>query len=275
LSKRAISGTPHLIAHGTAKGDPYLLTEERRMAIVELAQKDGRVDVVNAASAFSVAVETIRRDLDVLQRRGLMRRVHGGAIALDRFSREYSVAERRSLNNEIKQMIAAVAVQYLPESGTIFVDAGTTTEQLYPFLRDKKELTVVTNSLILATDIGDSSTNVILLSGRIRPITLSAVGDLALNAMENFHADIAFLGTNGVDGEIGFTTPDPDESAVKRKMIAHARETIVMVDSSKFGKSFATRFAKLIEIDRVITDIDADNNDVQKLEKSGIEVVLA
>lgn len=252
-----------------------MLTEERRLAIVELAQKDGRVDVVNAANAFSVAVETIRRDLDVLQRRGLMRRVHGGAIALDRFSREYSVAERRSLNNEVKQKIAAVAVQYLPLSGTIFVDAGTTTEFLFPFLRDKKELTVVTNSLLLATDIGDSTTNVILLSGRIRPITLSAVGDLALNAMENFHADIAFLGTNGVDVNIGFTTPDSDESAVKRKMIAHARETIVMVDSSKFGKSFATRFAKLSEIDRVVTDIGADNAAVQEIEKAGIEVVLA
>uniref|UniRef100_UPI0040498297 DeoR/GlpR family DNA-binding transcription regulator n=1 Tax=Candidatus Planktophila sp. TaxID=2175601 RepID=UPI0040498297 len=252
-----------------------MLTEERRLAIVEMAQKDGRVDVVNAASAFSVAVETIRRDLDVLQRRGLMRRVHGGAIALDRFSREYSVAERRSLNSEVKQKIAAVAVQYLPASGTIFVDAGTTTEFLFPFLRDKSELTVVTNSLILATDIGDSTTNVILLSGRIRPITLSAVGDLALNAMENFHADIAFLGTNGVDVNIGFTTPDSDESAVKRKMIAHARETILMADSSKFGKSFATRFAKLSEIDRVITDIGADNSSVQEMEKSGIEVVLA
>jgi len=252
-----------------------LLTEERRLAIVELAQKDGRIDVVNAANAFSVAVETIRRDLDVLQRRGLMRRVHGGAIALDRFSREYSVAERRSLNSEVKQKIAAVAVQYLPQSGTIFVDAGTTTEFLFPFLRDKKDLTVVTNSLLLATDIGDSTTNVILLSGRIRPITLSAVGDLALNAMENFHADIAFLGTNGVDVNIGFTTPDSDESAVKRKMIAHARETILMVDSSKFGKSFATRFAKLSEIDRVVTDLGADNTAVQELEKVGIEVVLA
>jgi DeoR family fructose operon transcriptional repressor len=185
------------------------------------------------------------------------------------------VAERRSLHNEVKQKIAGVAVQYLPVSGTVFVDAGTTTEALFPYLRDKKDLTVVTNSLILATDIGDSSTNVILLSGRIRPITLSAVGDLALHAMENFHADIAFLGTNGVDNKIGFTTPDPDESAMKRKMIAHARETIVMVDSSKFGKSYATRFANFEDIDRVITDMGADNTAVQELEKSGIEVVLA
>ena len=183
-----------------------MLTEERRMAIVDKAKIEGRVDVVSAAQEFSVAVETIRRDLEVLQRRGLMRRVHGGAIALDRFSREYSVAERRSLNYENKVKIAEIASHYIPHSGTIFLDAGTTTECLGPFLRDNKDLTVITNSLTLATQIGDSSTHIILLSGRIRPITLSAVGELALSAMENFHADIAFVGTNGVSTEIGFNS---------------------------------------------------------------------
>ena len=252
-----------------------VLTEERRIAIVELAQRDGRVDVVSAAQEFSVAVETIRRDLDVLQRRGLMRRVHGGAIALDRFSREYSVAERRSLHHPNKVKIAEVASQYLPTTGSVLLDAGTTTECLAPYLRDKKELTVITNSLTLATQIGDSSTKVILLSGRIRPITLSAVGELTLTALDNFHADIAFLGSNGVESEIGFTTPDPDESAVKRTMISHARETIVMVDSSKFGKSSATRFARFEDIDRVVADINADAKIVAEMEKAGVEVVLA
>jgi DeoR family fructose operon transcriptional repressor len=252
-----------------------VLTEERRIAIVERAKKDGRIDVVSAAQEFSVAVETIRRDLDVLQRRGLMRRVHGGAIALDRFSREYSVAERRSLNHENKVKIANVAAQYLPESGSVLLDAGTTTECLAPYLRDKKDLTVITNSLTLATQIGDSTTNVILLSGRIRPVTLSAVGELTLSALENLHADIAFLGTNGVDAEIGFTTPDPDEAAVKRAIIAHSRETIVMVDSSKFGKSSATRFARFDDVDRVVCDLTAEQEVIASLEKSGVEVVLA
>ena len=245
-----------------------MLTEERRMAIVDKAKIEGRVDVVSAAQEFSVAVETIRRDLEVLQRRGLMRRVHGGAIALDRFSREYSVAE-----NKVK--IAEIASNYIPLSGTIFLDAGTSTECLGPFLRDKKDLTVITNSLTLATQIGDSSTHIILLSGRIRPITLSAVGELALTAMENFHADIAFLGTNGVSTEIGFTTPDPDEAAVKRKMIAHSRETIMVADGSKFGKSCASRFARFEDVDRIVTDLGVDQEIIAEIEKAGVEVVLA
>jgi DeoR family fructose operon transcriptional repressor len=252
-----------------------VLTEERRIAIVELAKKDGRVDVVSAAQEFSVAVETIRRDLDVLQRRGLMRRVHGGAIALDRFSREYSVAERRSLNHQSKVKIAEVAAQYLPQSGSVLLDAGTTTELLAPYLRDKKELSVITNSLTLATLVADSETQVILLSGRIRPVTLSAVGELTVAALENFHADIAFIGTNGVDNEFGLTTPDPDEAAVKRRMIAHARETIVMADKSKFGKSSATRFAKFEDIDRMICDVAVDQGSVSAMESAGVEVVLA
>lgn len=252
-----------------------MLTEERRIAIVEMAKKVGRVDVASAAQEFSVAVETIRRDLDVLQRRGLMRRVHGGAIALDRFSREFSVAERRFLNFESKRNIAEVASHYIPNSGSVFIDAGTTTECLAPYLRDKKNLTVITNSLTLATQIGDSSTHVILLSGRIRPITLSAVGELALSAMENFHADIAFLGTNGVDTEIGFTTPDPDEAAVKRKMIAHSRETIMMADGSKFGKTCASRFALISDVDRFVTDLAVDQELIFTVEKVGVEVVFA
>ena len=252
-----------------------MLTEERRIAIVEKAKKDGRVDVVTAAQEFSVAVETIRRDLEVLQRRGLMRRVHGGAIALDRFSREYSVAERRFLNFESKQKIAEIASHYIPDSGSIYLDAGTSTECLSPYLRDKKDLTVITNSLTLASQIADSTTQVILLSGRIRPVTLSAVGELALTAMENFHADIAFLGTNGVDTEIGFTTPDPDEAAVKRKMIANSKETIMIADSSKFGKSCASRFARITDVDRIVTDLGVDNKVIAKIETEGVEVVFA
>ena len=142
-------------------------------------------------------------------------------------------------------------------------------------MRDKKDLTVITNSLTLATQIGDSSTHIILLSGRIRPITLSAVGELALTAMENFHADIAFLGTNGVSTEIGFTTPDPDEAAVKRKMIAHSRETIMVADGSKFGKSCASRFARFEDVDRIVTDLGVDQEIIAEIEKAGVEVVLA
>jgi DeoR family fructose operon transcriptional repressor len=93
--------------------------------------------------------------------------------------------------------------------------------------------------------------------------------------MENFHADIAFLGTNGVDTEIGFTTPDPDEAAVKRKMIANSKETIMIADSSKFGKSCASRFARITDVDRIVTDLGVDNKVIAKIETEGVEVVFA
>ena len=202
-----------------------------------------RSDAQDAAERLSVAVETIRRDLDVLQRRGLMRRVHGGAIAVHRLNREFTVSERRALNHSAKIKIAEVAARHIPDQGTVIIDSGTTTQCLAQYLRDRAELTVVTNSLDLATDIGPSTTRVILISGRIRPTTMSGVGDLALKALENISADVAFIGANGVDLKSGFTTPDPDEASVKSMMISNAQESIVLADHSKFGKSFTMRFA--------------------------------
>lgn len=251
-----------------------MLAEERRIQIIELARNEGRVDAVDAASRMAVAVETIRRDLDVLQRRGLIRRVHGGAISAERYAREYSVAERRTINREIKEKIATFAATYIPSHGTIFVDAGTTTEGLAPHLRDRKTLTVVTNSLILAAGIGDSETNVILVSGRIRPITLSAVGSLTIAALENLQADLAFIGTNGIDAKYGFTTADSDEAAVKRTMIARSRESIVLADHAKFGKSYTVRFADLQSVDRLVTDVDAPTSIIDEVKSAGLEVVI-
>lgn len=251
-----------------------MLTEERRLKIVEMVNQEGRVDAMKAASSFDVAVETIRRDLEVLQRRGYVRRVHGGAIALNRLAREFSVAERRGINRDSKARIAAAAAEYIPASGTIFVDAGTTTELLHSHLRDKPNLTVVTNSLILAAVIADSTTKVILISGRIRPVTLSAVGDLALSSMASLHADLAFIGTNGVDSKVGFTTPDSDEAEMKKTMISHSKESIVLADKSKFGKVFTTRFARLEEIVRVITDLSTSTENITEMGKHDIEMVF-
>ena len=251
-----------------------MLAEERRLQIIELARTEGRIDAVDAADRMVVAVETIRRDLDILQRRGLIRRVHGGAIPTERFAREYSVAERRAINLDLKEKIAAFAASYIPSHGTIFVDAGTTTECMAPYLRDRKTLTIVTNSLILAAGIGDSETNVILVSGRLRPITLSAVGSLTIAALENIQADLAFIGTNGIHSKFGFTTADPDEAAVKSKMIENSRESIVLADNAKFGKSFTVRFADLRTVDRVVTDVDAPTSIIDEVESSGLEVVI-
>lgn len=252
-----------------------MLAEERRMQLVEWSKLDGRIDALAAAGKLNVAVETVRRDLDVLQRRGLLRRVHGGAIAASRFSHEFTFPERKSRNPDQKQRIAQIAAEYLPEEGCIFVDGGTTTEFLGEALRNRPQLMVVTNSVSLASRIGESSTPLFFLSGRIRSTTLSSVGAKTVSDLQTYKAQIAFLGANGIDLDSGFATVDPDEAAVKRMMIQNASETIVLADNSKFGASYSALFASFDEIDRVVTDVEADRAHVEKLSENGIEVVLA
>ena len=134
---------------------------------------------------------------------------------------------------------------------------------------------VVTNSLSLASRIGESSTPVFLLSGRVRATTLSSVGARTVEDLASYKAQIAFLGANGIDLESGFTTVDPDEAAVKKVMIQNATETIVLADNSKFGASYSALFAGFENIDRLVTDVDADPGHVEALTEKGIEVVLA
>lgn len=252
-----------------------LLAAERRLELIALAKEAGKVDALNAAERFGVAVETIRRDLDLLQRQGIMRRVHGGGILIDRIQSELSVEVRRSQNHQIKQRIAEVASNYIPKSGTIIVDAGTTTELLAPYLRNNSNLTVVTNSLNLSLAIGESETNVVLLGGRIRPVTLSAVGTHALNMVSSLHASVCFIGTNGIDSQVGFTTPDIDEAEVKRVMIQNSQESIVMADHTKFSQIYTSSFASNVEVDRIITDVGAPLDQIETLRGAEIEVVLA
>lgn len=252
-----------------------MLAEERRLQLIELAKLEGRVDAAQAANRMKVAVETIRRDLELLQRQGLMRRVHGGGILVDRFPAEYSVSVRRTQNGEIKSRIAEVASQYIPRSGTVIVDAGTTTEFLAPYLRDRPEITVVTNSLNLSLAIGESTTNLVFVGGRIRPITLSTVGTLALTNISEIFASVTFLATNGIDARAGLTTPDIDEAEVKRAMVRNSEECIVLADSTKFGQRFGSRFADLNSIDRVVTDLDAPSQALEFLRNHDVEVVIA
>jgi DeoR family fructose operon transcriptional repressor len=251
------------------------LAAERRLELVAWGREVGKIDALNAAHRFGVAVETIRRDLELLQRQGIVRRVHGGGILIDRIQSELSVEVRRSQNHEVKKRIVEVAATYIPKSGTVIVDAGTTTELLAPFLRNRSGLTVVTNSLILSLAIGETDTNVVLLGGRIRPVTLSAVGTHALNMVSSLHASVCFIGTNGIDARVGLTTPDIDEAEVKRVMIENSQESIVLTDHSKFSQIFTSSFASASQIDRIVTDIAAPIDQVDAFRNAEVEVVLA
>lgn len=249
---------------------------ERHQAILAIARRDGRVEVKALADDFNVTPETIRRDLTVMERRGLVQRAHGGAIPSERLGVEPSVAAREAIFSNEKIAIAKAALAQLPDGGSIILDAGTTTIQLASLLPDDVELTVVTNSITVATMLTTKpNVELHLLGGHVRPRTLAAVGPWTADALSSVSVDVAFMGINGITVERGLTTPDIDEARVKAALIASARRTVVMADHTKIGREDFATVAPLSAVDTIITDAGIDPEIVLELELAGVDVVTA
>ena len=249
---------------------------ERQQRMLQEARDRGRVDVAGLADSLGVTAETIRRDLTALERHGLLRRVHGGAIPLDRLGFEPGLAARDAVLTVEKERIAKAALEELPPEGAILLDSGTTTARLADVLPTDRDLTVVTNSLPIAMKLsGRPNLTLLLLGGRVRGRTLAAVDVWAMRALEDTFVDVAFLGTNGFSVQRGLTTPDPTEAAVKRAMIGAARRVIVLADHTKFGNDALMRFGSFEDVDTLITDSGLEVELVGGIESAGVSVVRA
>ncbi len=256
-----------------------MYAEERQQAIADLVARERRVSVSGAAQTFGVTTETVRRDLALLERHGLVHRVHGGAVAAGSLTTvEPLVAERDLAATAQKDRIARAALDLLPPpGGSVLLDAGTTTQRLAAALPTDQRFTIVTNAASVATTLSSVSNpaEVQLLGGRIRTASLACVGPHTLAALADVRVDVAFLGTNGLALPYGLTTPDQDEAAVKSAMVTAGRRVVVLTDSSKFGQETLVRFARLDQIDAVVTDDGVDPSDVRALEALDIDVVVA
>lgn len=247
---------------------------ERHEAILERARAQGRVEVGALAESLGVTVETVRRDLTALERFGVVRRVHGGAIPVERLTLEPTVASRETHRSEQKHRIAARAIEEIPDGGSILLDSGTTTLAIASMLPLDRSITVVTNAFAIAARLADvSGIELMLLGGRIRTRTGAAVGQWTEGALRDMYIDVAFLGTNGFSVERGFTTPDQAESAAKRAMVTASRRVIVVADSSKAGQVHLHRFADADEVAMLVTDSSLDDETTEDLDAAGVEVV--
>ena len=223
-----------------------------------------------------MTTETVRRDLTTLERHALLRRVHGGAIPIERLGFEPALAARDSVLTAEKERIARLALAELPDEGSILLDAGTTTARLADALPADRELVVLTNALPIAMSLSvRPNITVLMLGGRVRGRTQAAVDAWALQALADTYVDVAFIGTNGISPERGLTTPDTTESAVKRAMIRAARRSVVLADHTKVGQDHLSRFAELDEIDTLITDSGLDAQVADELRSRGPKVLLA
>ncbi|MFI5501238.1 DeoR/GlpR family DNA-binding transcription regulator [Nocardia asteroides] len=255
-----------------------MYAEERQQAIATLIEQRGRVSVAELAERYTVTTETVRRDLAVLDRLGLIRRVHGGAVGAGALTTvELGTAEREHTRAAEKDRIATLAQRFLPPSGgSVLFDAGTTTARVAAALPTDLDLVAVTNSLPVATRLtGFAGVRVHLLGGRVRGVTQAAVGAETVRSLGELRVDVAFVGTNALTVRHGLSTPDPEEAAVKRAMIAAADRVVVVADAGKIGREDFVRFGTVGEIDVLVTDADIPSGTHADLVAAGVEVVLA
>ncbi|MFD8567645.1 DeoR/GlpR family DNA-binding transcription regulator [Streptomyces sp. NPDC057694] len=249
---------------------------ERQQEILRLARDGGRVDVLSLAEEFQVTAETIRRDLKALDRAGLVRRVHGGAIPAGRLDFEPDLAERESTAADEKDRIARAALAELPAEGSVVLDAGSTVARLAAALPPESALTVVTHSLPIAARLADHpGIQLHLVGGRVRNRTRAAVDAWALRAYGEIRADVVLLAANGFSAAAGLTTPDLAEAAVKRAAVAAARRVVLLADSGKHGQEHFARFGDLADVDLLITDTGLGDEDAAAIEAGGTEVIRA
>ncbi|MGY2704154.1 DeoR/GlpR family DNA-binding transcription regulator [Nocardioides sp. HB32] len=255
-----------------------MYAEERQQAMAQLVTEQGRLSVAAIAERFDVTTETVRRDLSVLERMGLLRRVHGGAVPASSLAViESGLGERDQANTAQKELVAKAALEQLPPpGGTVLLDAGSTTARLASLLPRDHRLTVITHAVPIAARLAaHPQIELHLLPGRVRTTTQAAVGADTVTALHRLRVDVAFLGTNGITVEHGLSTPDHDEAAAKRAMVGAARRVVCLTDASKVGSEAAIRFAALDEIDVVVTDGGVDPADREAFEAAGPEVVVA
>jgi DeoR family transcriptional regulator, fructose operon transcriptional repressor len=257
-------------------GRPGLFSNERQEEILALIRQEKRVSVTWLADHFAVVGETIRRDLADLESRGLIRRVHGGAIPLERVTFEPPIEARHDLMRPEKERIALAALAELPGAGSAFIEAGSTTSFLAGVLPADCSLTIVTNGGYIASSLArHPNLTVLAVGGRVRPRSLACVDDWALDTLSKLRVTVAFLGTNGLSAENGLTTPDPAEAAVKRAMLSIAQHTVLLADHSKIGAVSLLRYGELDQIDTLITDSGLPQGQERDLQDTGIRVIRA
>ncbi|GAA4265440.1 DeoR/GlpR family DNA-binding transcription regulator [Frondihabitans peucedani] len=246
---------------------------ERHLRIVEEARQHGRVDVRDLAELLEVTPETIRRDLTSLERRGLVRRAHGGAIPVERITFHPGVGDRGGINTAEKMVIAQAAVDEIPENGSIIIDAGTSTILLAQMLPSDRGLTVVTHSLPVAMAVASRpGIDLHLLGGSVRRDSLAGVGTWTHQLVGMVSVDAAFISVGGITPERGLTTHNIAEAAVKSALIKAARRSILLADHTKFGREEFGRVAPIAAIDTIITDPAVNLDLVREVEGAGTEV---
>ncbi len=251
------------------------LAPKRLDRLRRIILQDHVVRIDQLCQQLGVSPATVRRDLEELESAGDILRVHGGAVSAGGRLEEPLFEDKASIASEEKRRIAQAALKYIQPNDIIYLDGGSTILELARLLRERSNLTVVTNSLQSAIELAASGPRLILVGGEVRRLSQTTVGALTRLTLQQLHIDKAFLGTMGLSLEEGLTTTDPSEAFTKELVMEHAREVILLADHTKIGKISFTRSGRLETVRVLVTDGLIDPKQAAGFRKIGIEVVRA
>ncbi|WP_042352078.1 DeoR/GlpR family DNA-binding transcription regulator [Bacillus massiliigorillae] len=250
-----------------------MLTTERHQIILELLSEHGVVDLQRLVSNTQSSESTVRRDLALLEGKGLLRRIHGGATLPYSKVDEPNMKDKTAKNRQGKKMIAEKAASLIHDGDCIYLDAGSTVAEMLPFLVDKN-IVVVTNGLMHVEALTVAKIPTYIIGGKIKGNTNAIVGSVALENLKQYRFDKSFLGMNGVNVQSGFTTPDPEEAALKKVAMSLSETSYVLVDKTKFTETF---FAKVADVEAAVIITSNLDKEIQKQfeAKTNLKVVTS
>lgn len=249
---------------------------ERQKKILEMLAEEGAVTVSKLSSILSVTEETVRRDLEKLEKQEALRRTHGGAVPIDESTYELSLEKRKSTNIEAKKALAETALLHIVSGDTVFLDASTTTFFIAKGLKKLKNITVITNSLRVIAELSGNEGIKTIAVGGIVSDNQSFVGSLAEKSiMENFVANKMFFSSKGITADGGILESNEKECGIKQRMIENAGTKYYICDSSKVGRIGFVKLAAFEDIDYFITDANLSDGLKDKLKDSNVNVIKA
>ncbi|NQX62762.1 DeoR/GlpR family DNA-binding transcription regulator [Paenibacillus qinlingensis] len=253
-----------------------LTYEDRRLTILHHLEMEGKVQVHHLSELLTVSTETVRRDLDRLEKEGKLRKVYGGAVKMRMEMVEPPFLNRVQMMKPEKAAIGQLAASLVQDGETIMLDNGTTTIEIVPFLSDKTNVTLITNSIpILNLAMETFRGRIIFAGGEVNQECRAVTGTLVDQLLDQFKVNKAFISAGGISLTDGITDFHLAEAVISRKMMQRAEECILVADHSKFGLSTFARVAKLEEISMLITDVGCPIEWVDTIEGLGIEVRIS
>ena len=254
---------------------PSDLTLGRRAKILEILEEKGQVGIPEMSKLFKVSEVTIRNDLEQLEQKNLLIRTRGGALKIQRVGTDYNLNLKSKKRRAEKEKIGAKAAELIKDGETIILDSGTTTMEVAANLGNFKNLTVITNALNIAGALIDfPDIKVIVPGGTLRRNSISLIGAIAEQAIQNYYCDKLFIGVDGIDTEHGISTPNPEEAQLNKLMIKNSKELIVVTDSSKFLKRSFVLISGIEDVDTIITDSGIPDKEYKKLITMGKKVIV-